>query len=259
MKSRTRILTILLPVLFMVNVAVSQQQTLGDQLINYGLKGGINQSTLIGYNNEDINTEPGYQFGLFLSRSILDDWLPSIQNLHFRVELNYIKSGAVLDDTNLNRVIFDGADLFVDEELHGIDFERQTSTPFMADEIFNENIYSTFKFHFVESPFLFIYSLPMNVITPYILAGPSFSVLFDMDYSFSLTTDGSTYTQTEIDENVKQHIGKLNIGAKAGLGIKLFQGLFVEAFISQGFTNALEFYSESIHHRGIVANIGFEF
>lgn len=243
----------------MTDPAMSQNGSDDERPYKFGLKGGLNQSSLKGYNNESLETRSGYQFGLFLSSNILDDWF-NIQNLQLRVEVNYLNMGTRITDNNLNSVIFYGVELFESEELHGYEFERQNSGPFTADEIFEEDIYSTFSYRFIESPFHLIYSFPLGRTEPYILAGPTVSMMLDMDYTFTLNTpDNNSYTQTELDENVNQHVSKFNLGTDLGLGINFLQRYFIEAHYSFGLTNTLEFYDNTINHRGLMANLGIQF
>lgn len=228
--------------------------------INFGIKGGLNDITQVGEKSEDINSRKGYQLGLFMSTNFLEEWKPELENLSLRVELNYLRTESRVNDNNLNSVLFWGADLFRDEVRHSYQFDRDVGGPHVADEIFNENIYSIFTYQFIEVPFLIKYSIPMGIIIPYIYTGPTFSVLFDVDYSFTLNKeDGVSHTQTDIDETVKQHISKMNMGVDIGLGIRLPVGLFVETHYSFGFNDTMELYKSKVHNRGFIANIGVQF
>lgn len=254
------IFILLLTGIFIIETVDAQRTIDNNRSVNFGLKGGLNDITQIGEKSEDINSRKGYQLGLFISTNFLDEWNPALDNFSLRVELKYLRTESRVNDNNLNSVLFWGADLFRDEVRHGFQFDRDVGGPYIADEIFDENIYSTFTYQFIEVPFLINYSIPLENFTPYIYGGPSFSVLFDVDYSFTLNTeDRDSHTQTDIDETVKQHISKMNMGVDTGVGIRLPVGLFVETHYSFGFNDTLEFYNPKVQNRGFVANIGFQF
>lgn len=254
------IFILLLTGILIFETVEAQRINENNRSVNFGLKGGLNDITQTGEKSEDINSRKGYQLGLFISTNFLEEWKPELDNFSLRVELNYLRTESRVNDNNLNSVLFWGADLFRDEIRHSYQFEREVGGPYVADEIFNENIYSTFTYQFIEVPLLIKYSVPLGTIIPYIYTGPSFSVLFDVDYSFTLNTeDSGSHTQTNIDETVKQHISKMNMGVDIGLGIRLPIGFFVETHYSFGFNDTMELYNPKVQNRGLVANIGFQF
>lgn len=235
----------------------SQDYSYGYESITFGVKGGYNQITL---NNSDINHQSGYQFGIFVTRDIFDDWL-NIPNMQLRSELSYSRFGAEIQDRSLNTLIFDGVRLFDDDEFHGYEHDRNTGGAIATDEIFQENVSSTITYQFINAPVRFNYLfLKEKGFTPFITAGPTFSILLDVDYSFSLTTEeGDKYTQKDIDSNVDTHFKRFNMALDLGAGIHLPWGGLLEVYYTFGLINSLVHYDGNINQSGLVANIGFGF
>ena len=252
----------LIVIVFLTNNPVVGQQLFPgtERPVHIGIKGGLNQFTLQGSANENIGERSGFQIGVFLTSGILDEWTVNSQNFKLRVGINYLRKSNEIYDNGMNRVIYDGVELFTDEELHGFEFDRNTGGPATDDEIFDETVSSSVTYHFMETPVRFMYEFPLGVITPYALAGPTLSIVVDYDHSFTLVTeDGVRHKQTDISDVVDQHFSKLDISADIGLGVHLPYGLFVEGYYSHGFMNAMKFYGNNVFHRGFVASFGIQF
>ncbi len=262
MKKTVKTIVSLIMIVFMTNNPINAQQLFSgtERPVYVGVKGGLNQFTLQGSASEDIGERSGFQFGIFLTTGILDEWTANSENFKLRVGINYQKKSNDIFDNGINRVVYDGVELFTDEEQHGFEFDRNTGGPVTDDEIFDENVSSSVTYHFMETPVRFMYEYPLGLITPYILAGPTLSIVVDYDHSFTLVTeDGVHHKQTSISEVVDQHYSKLDLSANIGLGVHLPYGLFVEGYYSHGFINAMKFYGNNVFHRGFVANFGIQF
>ncbi|REL33767.1 PorT family protein [Rhodohalobacter sp. SW132] len=228
-----------------------------EQSVHFGIKGGFNLFAIEGSTIDQAERQSGYQIGLFISSEILNDW---VSDLNIRFELNYVEKTQRNLDNHINRVIYDGVELFMDEELHGFEFNREMGGPFSEDEIFNENVHSSVTFHIIEAPIRFIYSVPVGTVTPYVLLGPTFSVVAGFDHSFALRTpQGESHTQTNIASVVDQHYSKINFSADLGMGLHFPYGFFIEGYYSHGFTDSLKFYESNTFHRGFIANLGVRF
>lgn len=263
MKNGTVIsLMIIMPILMVCNPVMAQQFSSvedEDRQINFGFKGGINQFNLQGNSNTDIDGKSGYQFGIFLTSEILR-FNSDSQSLKLRVEANYLRRSSEIFDNAINRVMYDGLELFTDEIRHGFEFDRNTGGPTKDDEIFDENVFSTISFDFIEAPFRFIYEFPIGSVKPYILAGPTFAIVVNYDPTFTLTTqDGMQHTQSDVPDIVEQQFNKINFSGDVGFGVQLPYGLFVEGYYSHGFTDVLEFVNSDVFHRGFVTTFGIQF
>lgn len=226
-----------------------------------GVKGGINQINLVGKNKEEFNNLSGYQIGIFLERNIFHDWF-GIENISLRSELYYSAYNIELKNNDINILIFDGAELFTDEEIHGYRLERNTGGLLMIDQIFNEEVYTAINYQFLNAPVRFNYLFLPNskFIRPYLSIAPVFSILISVDHQFTLITDnGKKYTQTDIDKRVNTHFRRFNLALEYGGGINLPMGFFLEAYYSMGLTESLVHYQSSTKKRGIMANIGYRF
>lgn len=190
----------------------------------------------------------------------MNEWVPDHHHLQVRFELIYVNKANRTLDNEINRVIYDGVDLFLDSELQGFELERDTGEPFAADDIFSENVYSTVRYHFIEAPIRFTYAIRTGMLAPYVLVGPTFGIVTSFDHSFTLITEqGETYTQVDIASVVDQHFNKLNISADLGIGLRLPYGLLMEGYYTHGFTDSMKFYNNSTFQRGFVASLAIQF
>ncbi len=255
---RIAIVFITLIVCLTVNKSTYSQNLMGpEQSVHYGIKGGVNLFAIEGSTIDQTERQSGYQLGLFVSSRILEE---RISDLNIRFELNYVEKTHRNLENHINRVIYDGVELFMDEELHGYEFDRDIGDPFTEDEIFGENVYSSVTFQTIEAPIRLSYAFPVGAVTPYVLAGPTFSVVANFDHSFTLTTgQGETYTQEDITSVVDQHYNKINFSADFGVGFRLPYGLFIEGHYSHGLTDSMQFYENRTVQRAFMANLGIRF
>jgi len=251
---------LLLIVFSNTNYSIAQSFSQYDT-ITIGLKGGIEYINLVGKKNEDFKTVSGYQFGVFIERNIFQDWI-KINNVSLRSELIYSRRSIQINDKDINILIFDGAEIFLDEEIHGFSLDRNTGGLLFVDEIFNEEIYTTINYQFINAPLRFNYLVfpKSNIIRPFLSIAPVFSILLNIDQQFTLITEsGAKYTQSDIDKRVNTHFRRFNLGLEYGGGIQLPLGFFIEAYYSMGLTESLVHYESSTKKRGVVANIGYRF
>lgn len=64
--------------------------------------------------------------------------------------------------------------------------------------LFNNNVYLTATINVIVAPIWLIYGIPMDLIDPYLITGPAFSIVAEFEHFFTMTI-GQVETFTESD------------------------------------------------------------
>jgi hypothetical protein len=230
-------LLILLVMLLAVSMTYSQ----------FGIKGGIILAKTGGDDSKQVLNlgdyeptlagipplviEPKNKFGFVTGISYKIDL---ILGLSIQPEVLYIQKGAIYEPSTISLAsIYPGAS--VDGKL-------------------------TMKLDYIDIPILVKYSLPIPVISPYIVGGVSYGILVSAKTKFEATVNGAPgVTQPPSEEtNIKDQMNKSDLSLQVGVGVELIM-IEVDARYVIGLSKLDKDGKAKVYNRGIVLTAGLRF
>lgn len=193
------------------------------QLLDYGLKGGMNFSTLSDADYSEYLI--GYHFGAFVNIS------PPLSPIGIQPELIYTRLGTEF-------------------EMPGT-MDPITGVP----EIFEE----TLTIDYIQIPVLLKYYLPLpGPVGPHLFAGPYYGLMIESDFESDHESDVEEF-EPAIEDRVRESDYGIVLGAGTEISV-LLSTIYVEGRFILGMENVFEDEFENDEkNRSIAISVGFAF